>query len=1299
MWSHEISAATGQFTQQALMQNAYARQINPFDNRSQAEALSGNLINRGVGFAAPIAKFVGGLAGLDSPLSGAMTWGGIGAMAGGPLGAGIGAGLGAVAGTAGAVAQFGVGNFMTGMQQQQGLNQMLRQNYGFMRPGGYGFTGADMGMIGSQIRSMSHQAGPGGEMHSFAELSQLASNMGRMGFSQNITDVRQFTQKFRQMVDTLKTVSKELGTSLQSAQEMVVGMRQSGIFNTADQIKMAQGIRANNLAGVSMEASSQMANVGSQISRSIGGLGRSGAFAGMRTIQQVGAAMKVGALSEEDIYNATGLTGEQGQMALAQNQMASSARFLKSGRGRYLLASMAGAGGKLDERAVEEFAGGGMGVGRTRQLAGQNLGKVGRANFIRNEGRLRGEVLNKFGGNVNTLALMGWAGERGIDIGAMGDRDMLFAQRMLGMGRDEMDVAVKQANAMGDIGTYMKRQGQQDDYLKGVATVRKNTGVEGLKNTFNRFREHAQSQVQSYGSRAYQDVTNLVERQLNKLFGTYSAELDAQLDDAYTSFSSSGGRDVVAAAKVRKAGGIATSGFKPQEGGFGGGQMSLDRYQKLAQGGGAARILGTAVSPLAMLAPESAEGRWARDLGARAFKAMGGQTLEDQTGHRFKFDPSAKGTAEEQFAQFREQTMAFQKGAGTLPTNEKHLAMAKSLGESLRTAGAAEAMGNTAGRDRAERALAYAAQQGNKTAVEVKRLLATGKKEDVELAASLVNAGLADAHQKGISGKTAFSGGLGQGTFATDQDKTSFMGGLDRWTEAGAKAEQEGGIGASALRGAAWGAGIGTLIMPGVGTVIGAGWGAAISAGASWLKGGASTVAQNRRDEMGAIFRSQRGKEQFFGAMGGGEEMDKAREEWNRLQGGTKEQQESADARFAKLRLMSGLLGKEELVSMQTQMEKGGSFQLSDKAKERMRKEFGKGMTDEQMSAEARNVLGVAQGMTGDQREQMTAALNKQGEMAKAEFERYTRTGVYTKGGGLRAGTEESLRKRGLGFMADQMKAEGARLATTSSLTGLSEANLEAGQSAFESATAGQAAAFRGKSSQQLFQEAAKNEQTARGEDETEADYANRMAKGAQRKSVARERRAAGGSVQQFGEGLAAGKWMGLRMGRDTQRSLYGARGNISKQMAILGEEMQFEDIKDDKGRVVMSAGDQKDDLEMQLRRMSGKANLGYTEKDLAAMSPEKRKRVQDQIAEDKGKGREEIAAESKQKLGAIGREQEKKRRQESADQDPSYQVMKEMATSLKQLSQALTQQNGKDATTARPVTVSNTELSVRILK
>ena len=225
MWSHEISAATGTFTQQALLQAAYARQINPFDNRAQAEGITGNLVNRGVGFAAPIAKFGGGLMGLDSPLSGAMTFGGIGAMMGGPLGAGIGAGLGAGIGMTGAAMQFGVGNFMTGMQQQQGLNAMLRQNYGFMRPGGYGFTGSEMGQIGQQVRGMSHQVGPGGEMQSFSELAQLAGNMGRMGYAQNVTDVRQFSQKFRQMVDTLKTVAKELGTNLQSAQEMVVGMR------------------------------------------------------------------------------------------------------------------------------------------------------------------------------------------------------------------------------------------------------------------------------------------------------------------------------------------------------------------------------------------------------------------------------------------------------------------------------------------------------------------------------------------------------------------------------------------------------------------------------------------------------------------------------------------------------------------------------------------------------------------------------------------------------------------------------------------------------------------------------------------------------------------------------------------------------------------------------------------------------------------------------------------------------------------------------------------------------------------
>jgi hypothetical protein len=1263
MWSHEVSAATGSFTQQVLMQNAYASQINPYSYRNQAEFISGNLINRGIGFATPIAKFVGGLAGLDSPLSGALTWGGVGAMVGGPVGAGIGAGLGAIVGTAGAFAQFGAGQVVTGMQQQQALNAMLRQNYGFLRPGGYGFSGVDAGIISSQIRAISHEVGPGGEMHSFSELAQLASNMGRMGFAQNITDVRQFTQKFKQMVDTVKTVAKELGTTLQSAQEMIVGLRQSGIFSTADQIRMAQGIRANSLAGISMEASSQMANIGSQIARSIGGLGRSGAFAGMRTIQQIGAAVRTGALTEEDIYNATGLTGEQGQMALAQNQLQSSAWFLRSSRGRYLLASLAGSNGQLDERAAQEFMYGGFGVGRTRELAYQNLGRIGRANFIRNEGRLRGEVLNRFGGNVNTLALIGWAAERGIDISAMGDREMLFAQRMLGMGRDELDVAVKQANAMGDIGSYMDRQRMQDDYLRDLSIVRKNTGLEGVKNTFNRFRERAQSKVQEYGSKVYQDVTNVIERKLNEMFGVYTREIDAQLDDAYTRFAASGGMDYVARERVQRAGAIARSGFQSPAGMAIGGQMSLSQYQKLAQGGGAAQALGALMSPTALLYTK--HNLWVA-LGGLAYRMLGGETLEDKTGFHFKYNPNAGGTEEEQFKVFQDTKAAFMQGAN-LPIDKGNMWIANELSGILRTAGAGQAMGNAVGMDRAQLALKYAAEQGSPVAAKLQQLMSSGRPEDAKLAASILNSSLARAGQMGINAQSDFMNQFGAGGYATEQDRIRAMGNtdVDLARAAGSPSALDKFIAFSAAP---------NVLLHGFALKYGANRGLdeftkfAFSANAAlWAAGKlglytlGDTGAQKQRDELGKIYQSQEGKEKFFAAMGGGGALDKAREEWNRLQSGTKEQRESAEAEFAKLRVVAGTLGKEELLNVQEQIAKTGKFTLSKEAKERMRREFGKGMSEGDMRKYVLSTLGAAQSMTGDSRQQLIDEFNKQSEQYSKEFASYTRSGVYTETGELSAAHEKWLREKGLGTIASASSAKGKRLYGLSNIRMLGSAtadDIAAAQQRFEEAAQSDREALRGVSAKQLMEEARRTLSLTESGPLTDAERASDAAQAMRNLQLGKSFATAQRTVTTYGGGLAAGKWMGLNMDVETQRALYNARGDVAKQVGMLSQLMGLGE-KDT---------EQRKELEIQLRRMSGKPNLGYSEEDLNRMSEEDRKRILDIAKGDKGMDKGMVAFEARQKLAEIAREREKERKRQEAEDDPNYKAISELTKQLTQL-------------------------------
>ena len=257
MWSHEISALNGQFQQQAMMQTAMAQQMTMGRMPgAQADMLTGMAVNHAQAIGSPILSTAAGLTGLDSPMSGAIT-GGMFGMALGPVGAVAGAGIGAGVGAIGSVgmgaAQFAAGNFMQGMQQQQGLNMMMRQQYG-----GMGMTRGQMGQTGAAIREMTHDVMPGGQMLGYEQLQGLASNMGRMGFTQTLTDVRQFSQKFREMIDTLKTVSQDLGTSLENAQQMVVSMRGSGLFQKADQLRMSAQVRQNALSGVSIQETTQI---------------------------------------------------------------------------------------------------------------------------------------------------------------------------------------------------------------------------------------------------------------------------------------------------------------------------------------------------------------------------------------------------------------------------------------------------------------------------------------------------------------------------------------------------------------------------------------------------------------------------------------------------------------------------------------------------------------------------------------------------------------------------------------------------------------------------------------------------------------------------------------------------------------------------------------------------------------------------------------------------------------------------------------------------------------------------------
>lgn len=465
--------------------------------------------------------------GMD-PMSAAMRGFGSGGLAGGVMG-----GLGSAG--FGMMASYGAGQMFTGAQQQQALNSSMRQNFGFRNQfGGSGFTGSDTSQIGGTMRQMAMQQGPGGEMVGFEELGRLASNMGRMGMAQGVRDAKDFSDKFREMIKTVKEIASSMGSSLEEAQKMMVGMRGAGIFKNADASKFASMIRAGASAGgLSQPELTSMMSIGSQISRSMGGRGIAGAKAGIETLTNIGVAQQMGFISEESIYNATGLTGVEGRQAMATQQLQTAASFIRTNKGRYAMAAMADKNGNLSKSDVEAFMYGGQSVEETRSRANHNLAGVGRANFIRNEGRLRGEMLGKFGGLAPAVMMRGWMQGKGIDIDSMGDREMLFFQRQTGMGRDEADNMVQMMRNLPQLMRQRNISAQDDDFSKRMNLRQQHTGIEGIKHKLEAAKASVQNNLQQAGADFYSEGANVIDRYINKLTGTYVQEYNSKVTEAF----------------------------------------------------------------------------------------------------------------------------------------------------------------------------------------------------------------------------------------------------------------------------------------------------------------------------------------------------------------------------------------------------------------------------------------------------------------------------------------------------------------------------------------------------------------------------------------------------------------------------------------------------------------------------------------------------------------------------------------------------------------------------------------------
>jgi hypothetical protein len=579
MSSTDIAGLTGGFNQQIMLQQQQSAMLtqqfggyspNPYNQpvASRGEQYGGALVNTmghlGSAVSAGVSAFVPGGSAIMAPFD------------------------------------YAGGQAMHGIHQQQQLDMSLRQSYRFAnQAGGRGFQGMETAAIGSNLRQMSHQRGPGGETASFEELGQLASNMGRMGMAEGVRSAKDFNEKFKQMLTTVKTIATELGTSLEEAQKVMASLKGSGIFH--NQGKFAGSMRIGALGGnMSIAEMSSAAQMGSQISRSVGGLGKSGAQAGINTLSNIGAATQAGIMSEEDIYNATGLTGAEGRQAMAQNMMSQDAEFFSGGKGRRVLASIAGKNGTIDDKAVARYMAGGVSTGDTMNMAHEHLGKTGRANFIRNEGRLRGEGMRAFGGLGKAIAAKDWFESRGLELNGDNDRAMIGFQRIFNVGRDEADQMVKMASNLDTIMEHRQSAAEDDKYSRQRDQLNRKSSPEEIMKRFDRARTEVNDSLRQVGASFYKSISNTIDEYIGKISGEYIQERRASMSGIVSQMMRGGhgvdammsrefGRTRDSSGRVSGTGGLSGGAYQAQQARFGTGELSGAQFGRYV-GGNAERF-------------------------------------------------------------------------------------------------------------------------------------------------------------------------------------------------------------------------------------------------------------------------------------------------------------------------------------------------------------------------------------------------------------------------------------------------------------------------------------------------------------------------------------------------------------------------------------------------------------------------------------------------------------------------------------------------------------------------------------
>jgi hypothetical protein len=522
------------------------------------------------------------LGGLSSGMQGLGTVAGVAGLAGtgmGMLGVGgsVAGGL-AMGGSAPltlgiAGAAYGAQQMYSGFQQQQNVNRVLKQNFGGMMgigsgAGGRGFSAGEMGGVSDMVREMSSK-----DMFvGFDELTRVMDQTAQMGMYRGVQSAKQFREKFRATVASLKEVAETMHSSLEEAAQFMGQQKQMGFFSGKE---INQNLMKTKLmagaTGMSVEQLQQAGMQGTQMGRAMGMLGRTGARAMQETTANIAMGMRTGAISTELIAEATGgLTGAEGAQAAAGRMMQINQRWLRRGVGRVELAALWNPeGGGINKDVLEQVRSGNMSFKQMRDLGRRNIAKTGgrRSEFFLDEERIRGQAMEQAGGDLMLGALRSHLDKRGVDM------DSPIAQRWLqrqgGMSRSEADLFIQQAKELPGLLRERRLRNRQQIENEAMGRARKGTGIGGLKRRWSQWWEsNVENPFRKVGADLTTSISEAVEEFQQDLEGTIKLKVSEKTKKALEEYTRTGKSDLIEGAMSWQKGLDRGQGREDYESGF-----------------------------------------------------------------------------------------------------------------------------------------------------------------------------------------------------------------------------------------------------------------------------------------------------------------------------------------------------------------------------------------------------------------------------------------------------------------------------------------------------------------------------------------------------------------------------------------------------------------------------------------------------------------------------------------------------------------------------------------------------------